>query len=218
MVENEYYEKITYLRNHTRERSGLKLRQYNYDIHAVEPREGQEEAFNAIAMFENQYVNGYHPIGLLLVGGVGSGKTFMVSSLINNFINNLKIYTDNYGKPKDIESSSVYFISTVELAEQLRYYYAKSDIVSYSLMDEIKNKDVLVLDDLGAEKTTEWMCEKLFEIIDFRYNKQLPLVVTTNCLPKEIKSKIGARSYDRLREMCALVSIAAKSQRVTASL
>jgi len=75
---------------------------------------------------------------------------------------------------------------------------------------------VLALDDMGAEKPTEWVNERLFEIIDYRYNEYLPVIASTNATPAELKTQIGERSFDRLREMCVFVAVTAKSQRVTA--
>ena len=69
------------------------------------------------------------------------------------------------------------------------------------------------MDDLGAEKPTEWTKERLFEIVDYRYSEELPIVITTNRTPKEMIDSLGARIYDRIKEMCVLVSTAAPSQR-----
>ena len=84
-------------------------------------------------------------------------------------------------------------------------------------IEQDKDVELLILDDMGAEKTSDWVCSVLFEIIDHRYNACLPLLVTTNCVPEELKKQIGARNFDRLREMCSLVSVTAKSQRPTAA-
>ena len=86
------------------------------------------------------------------------------------------------------------------------------------MLHHLKTVELLVLDDLGAEKSSEWTKSVLFEIIDYRYNEMLPILITTNCPPKELKAKIGDRSYDRIREMCALVPVTAESQRKTAVL
>ena len=71
--------------------AGLKRRQFNYYLNSlsVNPQKGQEQAFDAIIAFTENYLSEKKPDGLLLIGGVGSGKTFMVSSVVNNIIDNI---------------------------------------------------------------------------------------------------------------------------------
>jgi DNA replication protein DnaC len=75
---------------------------------------------------------------------------------------------------------------------------------------------LLVLDDLGAEKTTEWVQSVIYEIIDHRYNEYLPLIITTNLKAGELAEKLGSRTADRIRSFCKLVMLNLKSQRPTA--
>lgn len=103
---------------------------------------------------------------------------------------------------------------------QLKAYFNSSDSdneVPRRIIETLQEVGLLILDDMGAKKTSDWVNEKLFEIIDYRYKAELPMRVTTNCTPKELNEKIGSRNFDRLREMCALVTVTAKSQRITAT-
>lgn len=214
--------------NYYRKMAGLKTRQCYYELCCFSPAEGQEKAFQAIQSFTDEFIAGENPTGLLLVGGVGSGKTFMASSVVNNIVESLLMSEEEYDAHIRYDGGNVdwyekpnpvRFISVVELVDKLRAFYSDSNPWgSGMLMTEIKEIDLLILDDLGAEKASDWVREKLFEIIDYRYNEDLPLIVTTNCVPDELKEKIGSRNFDRLREMCAMVPVTAKSQRVTATL
>lgn len=217
-------------------RAGLKKRQFSYYINSlsIKPQKGQEQAFEAITDFTENYLSEKKPDGLLLVGGVGSGKTFMVSSVVNNIIDNINEEEFVWLKPPSdyvLENMTVdfnwldryidyvCFISVTELFEKLKASIATQETWFYDKMiQHLKTVQLLVLDDLGAEKSSEWTKSVLFEIIDYRYNELLPILVTTNCPPKELKEKIGDRSYDRIREMCALVPVTAESQRKTAVL
>jgi DNA replication protein DnaC len=74
--------------------------------------------------------------------------------------------------------------------------------------------DLLVLDDLGAEKTSEWVQETLGLVINTRYNAQRPTIVTTNLSdnlddddPRSFVAQIGSRTRSRLKEMCKWVEI-----------
>jgi len=233
MHSNNYFNACDIVLNNYRMYSGLKKRQYNYYLNSTSPVEGQEQAFEAIELFTEKFIYDEKPVGLLLVGGVGSGKTFMVSSVANNIIDTIKI-TDSEEKNVDEIplkegysfwyrgygrlDSPVQFISIVDLMNQLKASFKDPDSgLQEMIMKRIKAVDLLILDDMGAEKSSDWIRETLFEIIDYRYNERLPILVTTNCTPEELKQQIGARNFDRLREMCALVSITAKSQRPTAN-
>ena len=71
--------------------AGLKKRQFAYYLNdiSINPQKGQEQAFDAVIDFTENYLSEKKPDGLLLVGGVGSGKTFMVSSVVNHIIDNI---------------------------------------------------------------------------------------------------------------------------------
>lgn len=73
---------------------------------------------------------------------------------------------------------------------------------------------VLVLDDLGAERPTDWVAERLYVLVNARYEKQLPTVVTTNLAPDELREAVGARVVSRLVEDCELVLVGGKDRRM----
>jgi DNA replication protein DnaC len=73
--------------------------------------------------------------------------------------------------------------------------------------------DLLVIDDLGAEKGTEWVVEQLYRIVDYRYRMCLPLVVTTNLSGREIRDRFGDRILSRLVEACTAVKLTGDDKR-----
>lgn len=81
-------------------------------------------------------------------------------------------------------------------------------------MNNFKNADLIVLDDLGAESSTGWAVEKLYMLVDMRYRDEKPLIVTTNYGLEELKEKLGIRIFDRLIEMCCPVEIGGTSRRL----
>ena len=85
------------------------------------------------------------------------------------------------------------------------------------LFDELNRIPLLILDDLRAERKTEFMSETLFNVIDGRYNSGLPLIVTTNLTAKELKQTSGDLSLDRvisrLLEMCHPVEVTGQDRR-----
>lgn len=223
--ENSEVQGYKAIRNEYKIEAGMKTRQLSYCFEKNTPSKDQENAFKIAQEFTNNYLNNTLDIkGLLFIGGVGSGKTYITSCIFSMIIDNVKLTKEDI-RNFDLVGTfylprlHINFISTVELMEKLRsnYNYSSKDKTPQYIVNDLKDSHLLILDDLGAEKNTEWVNERLFEIIDYRYNENLPLVVTSNCTPEELKQKIGDRNYDRLREMCLLVPVTAKSQRKTAA-
>lgn len=71
-----------------------------------------------------------------------------------------------------------------------------------SLFREVTQTDLLVLDDLGAERRTEWVLEQLYAIVNERWADMRATVVTTNFMKSELELQLGSRIVSRLSEMC----------------
>ena len=70
------------------------------------------------------------------------------------------------------------------------------------LLDRLATVDLLHLDDLGAENTSEWVLEQLYSIVNTRYEDERSLVITTNLDPEQLADQIGARTVSRIVEIC----------------
>jgi len=69
--------------------------------------------------------------------------------------------------------------------------------VSYDqLFESVRNTPLLILDDFGGQSTTPWAQEKLYQVINYRYNARLPTVITTCCSLDEIENRISSRLVD----------------------
>ena len=73
---------------------------------------------------------------------------------------------------------------------------------------------MLILDDLGAEKPSDWVKEQLYVIINRRYENMLPTIITTNCTMNELKDRIGERTASRIIEMTTPYKITASHSRL----
>jgi DNA replication protein DnaC len=119
---------------------------------------------------------------LLLTGTYGCGKTHLAAAVANQCL--------AHGKP-------VLFLNTPDLLDYLRAAFAPASEESYNdRFDEIRTAPVLVLDDLGTESPTAWAIEKLYQLINYRYNARLPTVITTNRDLKDIDQRIASRLGD----------------------
>jgi len=86
-------------------------------------------------------------------------------------------------------------------------------------IDSLNDFDLLIIDDLGAERKSEFMQEMVFNIIDSRYRSGLPMIITTNLTADEIKKPQEVsfkRIYDRILERCIPVEVSGVSRRRTA--
>ncbi len=70
------------------------------------------------------------------------------------------------------------------------------------LIDRLTEVDLLHIDDLGAEYTTDWVLEQLYSIVNARYEAERAIVATTNLMPDELSERLGARTVSRLVEIC----------------
>lgn len=134
--------------------------------------------------------------GLLLYGGLGTGKTYAAACIVNALID------------------TGHACLMTNFARVLNTLWSIENKQGY--IDSLNKFDLLVLDDLGAERRSEYAQEQVFNVIDSRYRAKLPLIVTTNLTMKELTApdNIGnGRIYDRLLEMCHPVEISGKSRR-----
>ena len=88
------------------------------------------------------------------------------------------------------------FLTVPDLLDTLRFAYDNPDTTFEERFEQIRNAELLVLDDFGTQNATGWAQEKLFQIINFRYINKLPLVVTTNLAMDEIEARIRSRLQD----------------------
>lgn len=84
------------------------------------------------------------------------------------------------------------------------------------LIDRLTEVDLLQIDDLGAERTSAWVLEQLYAIINARYEAEAAIVVTTNLTREELVEQVGARTVSRLLEMCEEIPLYGDDHRLRA--
>jgi DNA replication protein DnaC len=119
---------------------------------------------------------------LVLLGGYGSGKTHLAAAITN--------YRVSLGH-------AVLFVVVPDLLDYLRATFGPSSEVALDeRLDAIRDSPLLVLDDLGAQNSTPWAQEKLFQILNHRYNARLPTVITSNQRLEELDPRTTSRLVD----------------------
>ena len=126
--------------------------------------------------------------GLVLWGDVGTGKTFFAACIANALVEqNVSVKMTNF--------------STI-----LNDLFAESDKNKY--LDRLNKHSLLIIDDLGIERGTEYALEQVYNVIDTRYKSGKPLIITTNLTLDELKAPTDIphkRIYDRVLGMCVPV-------------
>lgn len=129
---------------------------------------------------------------LLLIGGYGTGKTHLAAAIANDAL--------------ACQHMQSIFLVVPDLLDQLRAAFAPDHEVGYfEQFTAIREIPLLVLDDLGTENATPWAQEKLFQIINHRYNMRIPTVITTNRDVDTLDGRIASRLWDR--QVCDWVDL-----------
>jgi DNA replication protein DnaC len=119
---------------------------------------------------------------LVLSGASGCGKTHIAAAVVNRILE---------------RGERALFVVVPDLLDHLRAAYQPGADIAYDeLFERVRNAPVLVLDDLGTQSPTPWATEKLFQLINHRFNSRLPTVVTTNLLPEQIDERLRTRLTD----------------------
>jgi DNA replication protein DnaC len=120
---------------------------------------------------------------LFLYGTVGTGKTRIAAAIGN--------YRVDRGEP-------AVFMVVPELLDYLRAAYSPNSEIGYDeLFESLKNTPLLILDELGMESATPWAREKLYQLINHRYNCRLPTVITMNMEAEPVDARLWSRINDR---------------------
>lgn len=135
--------------------------------------------------------------GLLLYGTVGTGKTYAAAEVANALIDKgYSALVTNFARIANTVSG---------LYEGKQAYY-----------DSLNRFDLLVIDDLAAERKTEYMSEIVYTVIDSRYRAGMPMIITTNLTAEELKNPqdiTNKRIFDRVMERCLPVEVAGRNRR-----
>lgn len=114
---------------------------------------------------------------------------------------------------------SVAVYSVPRLLAELRDTFDDDATMSATqLIDRLTDVELLHLDDLGAERTSAWVLEQLYSLINARYEAQRAILVTTNLDREQLIEQIGARSVSRLTEICDVIPLYGEDQRLTAGI
>lgn len=136
---------------------------------------------------------------LVLTGDVGLGKTHITAGIAKHAIE---------------QKLSVKYVALPDLLSNLRASFDKeSELRSEELMRPLQTADLLILDEIGVQRGTEWELDLLAQLVDQRYREDRALVISTNVAPNELPKFIGRRAADRLDEFGLTLVLTGESYR-----
>lgn len=153
--------------------------------------------------------------GLFLQGPVGTGKTHLsvatIRAVVEDNIDEFGCQSSDlpiYGA-KEYPGYTCTMIPVVEFLGIQRQSISAKNMKQLAdrLLHQAKRSQIIILDDIGAEKPSDWGEEQLLSLIDLRYRMQRATLFTSNCTLKELESALGERIVSRIFEMTEGVKV-----------
>lgn len=187
--------------------NNLGKRQLSSTFENYKINENNKKEYENIKNYTSKIIESKTDKGLFITGTYGVGKTYLASCIANELIKN-KI--------------PVVFGTLIQLLDYIKNTYKDVEISDKEYINLYSTVDLLIIDDLGKEKPTEWVLEKLFLIVNNRYNNCLPIVITTNYNRNQLRERLCVnKNYSivdsiisRLYAMCGGIEIKDKDHRM----
>lgn len=162
-------------------------------------RQGTEDAFFAARRYMEEWpkrkLSGE---GLIIYGPPGNGKSHLAAAITHGIV--------------ERHLNSVLFANVPELLVDIMSSFEKKEETD-KIRKRLHECDLLVLDDIGTERWSQWVEQIMYVVINKRLNDEKPLVLTTNCTPKELAETVGTKIWSRLQGACLLVENAGTDYR-----
>ncbi len=158
------------------------------------PEKSPDAAYHVARQYaEDPYLGDRDRPWLLLYGPKGTGKTHLAAAI---------------GNARLTRAEPAIFMVVPDLLDHLRAAYSPTSDITYDdLFESLRNTPLLILDDLGTQNSSPWAQEKLYQLINHRYNRRLPTVVTANSDKGDIEPRLWSRVADQhLAARCEVIS------------
>lgn len=205
---------ITDLRNDTHLKCRIRLAKY----HAAGLRikwllpdpfivtKDNQAAFDTIEKIKQMSYQQMRLNGIYLYGNPGTGKSHLLTDLFKHIIDS-GVYLSNITWRNTSTS-----LTQIKNSFGKKYEY-EEETGQEKILNKLKVR-YLFLDDLGTEAASDWAKEILYEVINHRYEEQLPTFITGNLTPQELSDRIGDKFMSRIIEMCKTVKVQGEDWRL----
>ena len=170
-------------------------RPYTFDRDKGYPPELMVKARRYVDNWEQMYQNG---MGLLLWGDVGTGKSYAAGCIANALLDRgVSVMMTNFSR---ILNS----LASLQWGDRNKH------------IDDLNQYSLLIIDDLGIERGTEYVLEQVYSVVDGRYRSGKPLIVTSNLTLQQLREPqdmAHARIYDRVLERCVPIRVVGQNIR-----
>lgn len=180
---------------------------YRYTI-TLEATESDLPAFEALNDYKESVLEKVEAGDGLYIWGksTGSGKTSWACKIMSHYFRKVAFDTG-------LENEGLYIFLPTFL-EDLRDYYDNKDPDFEQVLSMVKDCKLLIVDDIGAERVTEWVRERMVSIINTRVSNNLATIYTSNLSPEELKEELGDRISSRVLGSSQVVEITGGDRRV----
>lgn len=173
------------------EKCGIPSRLWACEFDTYPPANGGREL---VQKLKDWFIEDAEGKGFFLYGDYGTGKSALASAWLRANL------ADGEYQGK--------FITVPDLLSSIRATYGpNAERGEWELMKEVREIDMLVLDDIGAERPTDWVVERLFAIINHRHSELLPTFFTSNLALPELAERLGERTTWRIAEMSEVIHV-----------
>lgn len=180
---------------------------YRYTI-ALKPENGEDlEAFTTLDNYKNDVLSMVDEGRGLYIWGksTGNGKTSWACKIMSYFFRKIAFNTG-------LENEGLYIFLPTFL-EDLRDNYDNKDPEFDEILRMIKTCRLLIIDDIGAERVTDWVRERMVSIINTRVSNNLTTIYTSNLSPEELRGELGDRIASRVLGSSQVVEITSGDRR-----
>lgn len=161
-----------------------------YKLPEFKVEDGNKKAYETA----EEFINHRNGKGIFFFGPAGTGKTHLAVKIA-----------------QEVEGTR--FVKVPKLLLSLKANFDGQGYENEQIIQRLANTPILILDDLGAEKATEWVAETLYILIDERYGNMKPTVITSNFSLSELAERLGDRIVSRIMEMCRVIEIKTSDKR-----
>lgn len=180
---------------------------YRYNI-SLKPDQDDLPAFLALDEYREAVVDRVQEGKGLYIWGksTGSGKTSWACKIMSHYFRKIAFNTG-------LENEGLYIFLPTFL-EDLRDNYDNKDPEFEQVLSMVKSCKLLIIDDIGAERVTEWVRERVVSIINTRVSNNLTTIYTSNLSPEELKEELGDRISSRVIGSSQIIEITGGDRRV----